>query len=142
MRYTRRSLIKAPLEQVFRHCTSRAGFCQHFPFRVDWRSGPEQWQLGDTLDFRYRVFGIWFVHRADILEFEPNQIFVDQMIEGIYRYFRHTHRFEPAPGGTYVIDEVEFSLGTGKLLDRIFGLPTLDHAFRRRHRALASYWEK
>ena len=53
--YTRQVLVNAPPNQVFRYCTSQTGFCQQFPFPVRWLTDTDHWQLGDTLDFRYRV---------------------------------------------------------------------------------------
>ena len=57
--YTRQVLVNAPPDQVFRYCTSQTGFCQQFPFPVRWLTGADHWQLGDILDFRYRVCGLW-----------------------------------------------------------------------------------
>ena len=136
MIYTRQALLSAPPAQVFRCCASRHGFCRQFPFQVRWLSGPEQWQAGDVLDFRYRIGGIWLRHRAQLVEYQADRLFVDRMLEGPSRHFCHTHRFEPCQQGTRVIDTVEFSVGLGRLADQVMAATVLDRAFSRRHWAL------
>lgn len=133
--YTRQALLHVPPGQVFRYCISRRGFCEQFPFEVQWLSGLEHWQQGDVLDFRYRVLGVWLRQRTQIVEYVPDRLFVDRMLTGPFRHFRHTHRFEPSQKGTRVTDTVEFSLGMGGLLDQAF-VTALDHVFKRRHWAL------
>jgi len=140
MRFQKRSLIPAPVEVVFAYCVSQSGFRQQFPFRVEWLNGPEIWGIGDEIDFRYRVNGIWLRHTARIVEFELNRCFVDEMTGGFYRAFRHRHEFEPSDTGTWVIDEVEFSLGFGSWLDRTLGGVTLQRVFARRHKALQDHF--
>ena len=131
--YTRSVRLDAPLEPIFRYCTSRHGFACQFPFDVQWLSEKEYWARGDILDFRYRVCGIWLRHRAEIISLEPNQSFTDLMLKGIYRSFRHTHEFKFSGGRTCVTDTVEFTFGLGKTVDRLIGLPTLRRTFAKRH---------
>ena len=112
--FTRSVWLEAPLEPIFRYCTSRHGFARQFPFHVKWLSEKEYWERGDILDFKYRVCGIWLRHRAEIISLEPNQSFTDLMLKGIYRSFRHTHEFRFSGGRTCVTDTVEFTFGAGK----------------------------
>ena len=137
--YTRSVQLDAPLEPIFRYCTSRHGFSRQFPFDVQWLSEKEYWERGDILDFRYRVCGIWLRHRAEIISLEPNQSFTDLMLKGIYRAFRHTHEFKSSEGRTCVTDTVEFTFGLGKTVDRLIGLPTLRRTFEKRHRLLKEW---
>lgn len=139
--YQRSCLIPASVEDVFSHSTSLEGFCQQFPFEVKWRSGPAKWCCDDELDFSYRVLGLWFTHKAKIVEFHPNERFIDEMTSGFYKYFRHTHTFVPEGTGTRVTDQVEFSMGFGKWLDRTIGWKTLDDTFAKRHRALRTHFQ-
>jgi putative cell division inhibitor SULA len=134
--YTRSVWLDAPLEAIFRYCTSRHGFTRQFPFDVQWLSEKEYWERGDILDFKYRVCGIWLRHRAEIISLEPNQSFTDLMLQGIYRSFRHTHEFKSSGGRTCVTDTVKFTIGLGKMIDRLIGLPTLRRTFEKRHRLL------
>lgn len=132
--------VPAPPEAVFAFSTSLAGFREQFPFRLDWLGGPEQWAHGDVLDFKYRVAGLWFRHRATIVELEPGEAFTDVMERGFFRVFRHRHRFQPHGGGTRVTDAVEFSLGLGDVMDRTVGRALLERTFRRRHDALKHHF--
>lgn len=140
LRYSREVWLPAAPEEVFAYSTSLRGFCSQFPFKVKWHAGPDCWACDDVLDFSYRVAGVWMRHRAQVIEFRHGERFVDEMTQGLYKHFRHTHRFDPERQGTRVRDEVEFSLGYGRLVDRLIGLPTLDSTFRKRHAALRAHF--
>lgn len=126
MHYQIKSFIKAGQNELFDFCRSKKGFCSHFPFPVDWREGAEDsWKKGEIIDFRYRVYGIWLRHRAILSGCEPSRVFTDVQEKGVYQRFVHTHKFEEEAGGTWVIDEIEFTLGYGNLIDRFLGVPTI-----------------
>lgn len=141
MRYSKRTFVPAPIGEVFDRCASLAGFLQQFPFKVKWRGGPERWGRGDKLDFQYRLLGLWIPHCAEVVEFRPNDCFVDEMTRGLYKYCRHTHKFTKENNGTWVQDEVEFSLGFGFIVDKFIGMPTLESTFKKRHNALLKYFQ-
>lgn len=134
--YVRETLVRASIQQVFRYSASKLGFCEQFPYQVKWWEGPEYWSKGDVLDFSYRVYGLWLRHRAEVIDYQQDRMFVDRMLEGPYRIFQHTHEFTPVEEGVRVKDTVEFSLGLGDMVDRTIGMMTLDRAFSLRHRAL------
>ncbi len=134
--YTREALVRATPQQVFRYSTSKMGFIEQFPYTVKWMEGPEYWKKGDVLDFSYKVCGVWLRHRAEVIDYQKDRLFIDRMLEGTYRFFKHTHEFEPVEGGVKIKDTVEFSLGLGDMIDRTIGIVTLDRAFKLRHRAL------
>jgi ligand-binding SRPBCC domain-containing protein len=126
-------LIKAPVEAVFAFCSSRLGFEQHFPHKVAWQDGPDEWCEHSVLTFRFRYFRCWFNYRARVTRWEPNRLFVDEMIAGPYKRFVHTHSFEAAPDGTLYTDRVEFSTGFGGWVDRAVALKQIRSTFRKRH---------
>lgn len=136
------TVVDAPVSEVFRWCTSVDGFVQQFPFAVRWNEGPDAWQRGDRIDFSYRVAGKWLRHEATIVDLREGEMFVDEMTDGLYGSFRHTHRFEPVDGGarTRVVDDVELTLGRGGLVDRAIGAPSLRRTFRKRHAALQQHF--
>lgn len=141
--YTRSCTVAAPVDEVFGHSTSVAGFRRQFPFPVRWRAGPAAaWSQGSEIDFDYRVCGRWLRHRARVVKLEANRGFVDELEEGVYAFFRHTHCFEATARGTRVTDHVEFTLGRGAWCDWGLGLPTLAYTFGRRHRALQEHFGK
>lgn len=140
IKYIREVWLPVPPQEVFNYSTTIEGFRKQFPFKVKWHDGPERWHANDVLDFSYRVAGVWMRHRAHVVEWRPGQCFVDEMTHGLYKYFRHTHEFIPDRHGTRVRDQVEFSLGFGKFIDKLIGLPTLANTFKKRHAALAAHF--
>lgn len=134
--------LPAPVPEVFRHCTSSAGFEQLFPYRVRWCSAQGCWGEGDLLHFRYRLLpGVWLTHRARVVEYQRDVRFVDEMSGGPFRQFRHVHLFEPTPGGgTRVIDHLKVTTRFGPLVDRALCRVLITSTFRRRHAALGAHF--
>jgi ligand-binding SRPBCC domain-containing protein len=60
------------------------------------------------LDYRISLWGVSIPWRSVIDVWIPGACFVDRQVIGPYRWWRHEHRFEAAPGGTRVIDHVEY----------------------------------
>ena len=77
---------------------------------------------------------------AKIVVWEQDRRFVDVMLKGTFKHFRHTHLFQPSEGGTLVTDLVDFTLGYGAAVDRYVGMPLLDYSFRKRHAALREFF--
>ena len=50
-----------------------------------------------------------------IVTFDRPRLFIDEQVSGPFRSFRHVHSFEPAAGGTLVVDEWEHSTPLGPL---------------------------
>ena len=84
---------------------------------------------GAIIDYRIVLHGWPIPWRTRIDAWEPGRRFVDRQVSGPYRWWHHEHCFEPAGGGTRVIDHVEFRPRlrrlTGRLVrrdvERIFG---------------------
>lgn len=70
------------------------------------QEGTEVWLQGKL--------GIKSAWHSRITEMKP-YIYVDEMLEGGFRVWKHTHAFERADSGTRVIDEIEFELRYGPL---------------------------
>lgn len=66
----------------------------------------------------------------------PGEQFVDTQEEGPFSHWRHQHRFEPADGGTRLIDEVEYAIPIASALGLSESLtrPILERMFKFRHR--------
>ncbi|MGH3430376.1 MAG: SRPBCC family protein, partial [Mycobacteriales bacterium] len=76
---------------------------------------------------------------AEHTRYDPPHEFREVMAEGPLRSWEHTHRFEAVPGGTRVIDELEFELPFGSL-GQLMEKPVsrrLRQMFAYRHRQLA-----
>ena len=70
---------------------------------------------GTIIDYRLSLFRIPFRWRTVIEAFEPESRFVDVQAAGPYKVWRHTHEFSDAPGGTLVLDHVEYEVPFGPL---------------------------
>lgn len=69
--------------------------------------------LGDEVTWEARHFGINWRMTSRIVEFHPNNGFVDEMVRGPFSKFRHEHYFEPADRGTLMLDCVDFRTWPG-----------------------------
>lgn len=65
---------------------------------------------GTIIDFRLRLFGVPFGWRTRIVEWQPNDHFIDEQIRGPYRHWRHRHTFVGCEEGTRMTDRVEYQL--------------------------------
>lgn len=80
-------------------------------------------KLGDCVTWRAKHLGFWHILSSEITEMEGPYWFVDEMREGIFKGFRHEHRFEEKDGGTFMTDRFDYEspLGIlGKLADVLF----------------------
>lgn len=81
---------------------------------------PIEMQTGQLIDYRLRLRGIPIHWQSEIKDWSPPYEFVDEMRRGPYRLWRHRHRFTARDGGTEVIDEVDYSVPGGALVNRLF----------------------
>jgi ligand-binding SRPBCC domain-containing protein len=70
------------------------------------QEGTEVWLEGNLV-----VKSAW---HSRITELKP-YVYVDEMLEGRFRTWKHTHAFRSVEGGTGVVDEIEFELRYGLL---------------------------
>ncbi|OWP64069.1 cell division protein [Hymenobacter amundsenii] len=80
-------------------------------------------QLGDSVTFRARHFGVWQTLTSQITALDAPRYFCDEMQRGAFQYMRHEHYFEAQEsGGTLMRDVFEFAspLGwLGRLVDAL-----------------------
>jgi len=79
--------------------------------------------LHETVTWKARHFGLWFKMKVKVTEMQYPIYFVDQMVRGPFKWFRHYHAFKAHNGGTLMVDEFVFRspLGwLGKLVDNWF----------------------
>jgi hypothetical protein len=67
------------------------------------------------------VWTRWVATHEDV---EPGRGFVDVMVEGPFRSWRHEHIFEPSAGGSVLVDRITFEspagpIGTAVVLDKL-----------------------
>lgn len=77
---------------------------------------------GQTVTFEGTHFGIRQRLTVQVVEFDRPALFVDEMIEGNFKAFKHIHEFFPNEGGTLMRDTLVWTspLGIlGKIVDKL-----------------------
>jgi ligand-binding SRPBCC domain-containing protein len=73
------------------------------------QEGTEVWIEGNLV-----LKSAW---HSKITEMKP-YVYVDEMLDGLFKVWKHLHKFKSIQGGTEVVDEIEFELRYG-LVGRI-----------------------
>lgn len=112
-----------------------------------------QIDLGETVTWRARHFGIWFTMTSQITEHDRPRRFVDEQITGPFRSFRHVHDFSSevhgsagaglttiggtAPRASTMTDTITVTSPLfGRLAERLILVPYLRRLIRQRNRHL------
>lgn len=72
-------------------------------------------ELGESVTWRARHFGIWQTLTSTITEFEYPYFFTDEMVKGAFKNFRHEHYFFPVKHQTLMKDVFIFESPFGFL---------------------------
>lgn len=114
--------IKAPRERVFdlaRSIDLHIISTQHTEERaVDGRTSGLI-ELGETVTWQAKHFGITQMLTVQIAEFDRPHYFVDEMRKGVFKSFRHEHLFEQFNGQTEMKDVFYYESPVG-LLGQLF----------------------
>jgi ligand-binding SRPBCC domain-containing protein len=70
-------------------------------------------ELGETVTWRAKHFGIWQNLTSKIAVFDYPNSFTDEMVDGAFKSIRHEHLFYPANGGTLMKDVFMFESPLG-----------------------------
>lgn len=79
--------------------------------------------LNEWVTWRAKHFGIFQKLTSRITGYEWPTFFVDEMVSGAFRSFRHEHRFEDYNGGTLMLDTFTYRSPfglLGRLADALF----------------------
>ena len=79
--------------------------------------------MNESVTWRARHFGVYQTLTSKITAFDRPKFFVDEMVKGAFRSFRHEHHFEQQNGTTVMRDIFEYKspLGwLGNLADLLF----------------------
>lgn len=76
-------------------------------------------RLNETVTWRGKHFGFYQKHTSKITAMEYPDYFVDEMVEGRFKSFRHEHTFVEKNGKTAMIDTIEYETPFG-IFGRIF----------------------
>jgi ligand-binding SRPBCC domain-containing protein len=81
---------------------------------------------------------------SKVTEMNRPVFFIDEMIKGDFKNFRHSHHFKPANNGTIMIDVVEFESPygiIGKCLDKFYLKQYLETLLLKRNEVIKQYAE-
>lgn len=136
----RETCVAAPLAATFGFFSDSANLQAITPPWLNFRVlGPDSNStgIGHGVEIRYQIslYGVPIPWRSRIDVWEPGVRFVDRQVLGPYRWWRHEHRFEPVPGGTRVIDCVDY-VPRARWISASFVRRDLDRIFDYRQGAL------
>lgn len=80
-------------------------------------------EMGESVTWRAKHFGIYQNLTSKITAFEKPNYFVDEMVEGTFKSFKHEHHCSSVNGVVMMVDIFKYKspLGVlGKLADRLF----------------------
>ncbi len=101
-------------------------------------------ELNESVTWRAKHFGITQTLSSKITEFEKPNYFVDEMINGIFKRFRHEHYFSKLKDNTIMLDYFEYDspLGIlGKIADYIFLKKYMTNLLMKRNKAIKDFAE-
>lgn len=144
----REVLVPAPIDEVFEFFSDPANLARITPKSLGFKNltpdaGPMS--AGLRIAHQIKVFGIPQRWETLIEEFDPPHGFVDRQERGPYKYWRHRHSFEEAPGGTLMRDHVEYEVPFGPLgviANRLIVARQLKHIFDYRGRKIRKLFAK
>lgn len=100
--------------------------------------------MDESVTWRAKHFGIYQKLTSKITVFERPNLFVDEMVKGAFKSFRHEHRFEELNGGTLMTDYFDYESPygiLGKLADKLFLLKYMTDLLAKRNRIVKDFAE-
>jgi ligand-binding SRPBCC domain-containing protein len=97
--------------------------------------------LGDTVTWQARHFGIPVRMTSRITELDRPHRFVDEQVAGPFAHWRHEHLFTGTHTGTHMVDVIDFRAPfgpLGALVDRLVLTRYMTHLIRQRNTWLAT----
>lgn len=82
---------------------------------------PERMGPGTLIRYRLRLRGVPIRWLTRIEQWQSGRRFVDMQLKGPYRYWHHTHDFEPDSGGTLMRDTVRYAMRAGPIGELVHG---------------------
>ena len=79
--------------------------------------------LNESVTWRAKHFGVWLELESKITEFDRPNYFIDEMVNGNFKSFKHKHIFKTKDDKTVMTDIFDYKspLGfLGKLADKLF----------------------
>lgn len=124
------TIIKAPIQVVFDN-SRNIDIHQQSTHQTDEKAiaGVRSGLVnnGETVTWRGKHFGFYFTHKSRITQMIFHTYFVDEMVEGKFKWFKHEHFFEEINGVTTMSDKLQYETPFG-----IFG-NLFNYLFLKKH---------
>ena len=133
-------LVAEPREQVFEFFADAFQLetitppWLHFSVRTP---RPLEMEAGTMIDYKLRLHTLPVRWRSQISEWQPPFRFVDEQVQGPYRYWHHLHTFEENESGTLVGDIVHYAVPLGFILHPLLVRPDLTKIFEYRREMMS-----
>jgi ligand-binding SRPBCC domain-containing protein len=114
--------INAPIEIVFdlaRDITEHENSSKNTRERAIAGVTSGKINLGETVTWRGKHFGFYLKHTSIISAMESPTFFVDEMVKGVFKSFRHEHIFQEMDNETKMIDKLSYEVPFG-IFGRLF----------------------
>lgn len=102
-------------------------------------------ELGDTVTWEARHFGIAQKLTVEIIAMDSPYYFEDKMLKGAFKSMRHEHHFREQSGKTIMTDKFEYEVPfgiVGTIFDRLILKRYMKRFLETRNRILKSIVEK
>ncbi len=100
--------------------------------------------LGEQVTWRAKHLGFYQTLTSKITQYDRPNTFTDEMVEGIFKKFKHQHSFKEKDGGTLMSDVFEFESPfgiLGKLANVLFLKRYLQSFLAERNKVIKAYAE-
>ncbi len=120
------TLIQAPIEVVFnaaRNIDLHMDSAIHTKEKAIAGKTSGVIELYETVTWRGKHFGLYLKHQSKITSLRYPTYFIDEMIQGHFKSFKHQHIFKKTETRTEMIDILEYKVpygALGEIFDRLF----------------------
>lgn len=135
--------IACPPEKVLNFCLHGENFQKILPFGIEPAHDLDDMvgRAGHVYPFNMKA-GPARMRWEAYVEEKGEHHFVDVMLKGPMRWWRHTHRVEPAPGGCLYTDSVAYRTHLGASADNIITRRLMRRFFSYRQKQMKSILER
>ncbi len=101
-------------------------------------------ELGESVTWRAKHFGIYQKLTSKITEFKSPNFFTDEMVSGAFKEFKHEHHFEERNGETIMVYYFDYTAPLGpirRIADKIFLKKYMTELIKKRNQTIKEFAE-
>jgi ligand-binding SRPBCC domain-containing protein len=101
-------------------------------------------ELGESVTWRAKHFGIYQNLTSKITEFRKNEYFSDEMVSGAFKQFKHEHHFKNTNGKTLMTDYFDCVSPVGiigRIADKLFLKKYMTDILDKRNQTIKEFAE-